>query len=653
MIPGLGAPTWKAPPLGSYDKKFLEKKIAEAAKKKEEEDKKEHEEAVKAVEEKLLLEEIVETGRSGAVENAEARLKELAIEIAALEAKKAGKTAEQIAELESRMKAAEEAEARAKVAEEEAKNTAEAMVKANEKELEERRKKHDEELERLADHRRRELLDWQAAMGIKNPSKISKNGSPLRQPGYDAGKIYSRDPQKIYEDPRFWKLSEEDQHYLESLSLEEQHAEGFGPYEADEHEAAEILRSAKLKARQAPKIPLKPAGLGQWHPSGLFDDDDLGEPQYDPQKLAGRFLVVTTDTPQGYEVLRNLGTGVGAFSAPILRLSAQRQKKRELQEKRHALSDLIAQAVHAGGNTILGLKFERRQVTTQDIETLAHGIVVFAQAMQRPSPSHHKAAFDRQPGKPWQPYGGLGGGGDWGDYAARVAEEKMREQREALEAKARAEQVRMKAKQAGGGGGEAGKGVAQGGQGGGKKGGKGKKEGGDGEAATDAANPNPQPAAQGKKQQQQQGGAGGGGGAPTNGATLHDGLFSMSTPRPAEPKMFNGEEYYQGDPHAGVGWGEDPFRGGGGAGAYGRGHEQMYGGGGGGHGGYYEAGEGWGGYGAAAGRPRWGAASRNELEELDAMAREVGGAGGAYGGYGAQGGYAMQHPSNNAYFAPK
>ncbi|BGP19270.1 hypothetical protein JCM10213v2_007357 [Rhodosporidiobolus nylandii] len=218
----MGAKTWRDPVTHA---KFVEEEKADAQKLEQAKNKKETEAFKKEVEAertKISLEKLKETGRLLDEGKANERLAKLKLDVARLEAKATNApqpSSEQLIATFDKDKVANQAADRGEAQAKEVKLTAVEMLKVQEKELEEKRKRQEKELAELAEQRRRQLLDYKHSLGLlASPSARQ----PPRRPRF-AGR-----PLALHDDPEFWKLPAEDQHLLETMTQLRQRFEELG-----------------------------------------------------------------------------------------------------------------------------------------------------------------------------------------------------------------------------------------------------------------------------------------------------------------------------------------------------------------------------------------------------------------------------------------
>ncbi|KAK4700912.1 hypothetical protein P7C70_g5331, partial [Phenoliferia sp. Uapishka_3] len=384
----MGAKTWRNP---EAEKRWVAAKKIKDAEEAEKAMKEEEKKAVEAEQDKLHLEEIVKTGRSGAEETLQARLAELRADVAALEAKKNGtlKTAEELAELDLRERAARELEDRSKVLAAEAEARAVAMVKAKEDEIAKRQKELEEDQQRQAERRRREMLEYKASLNL-SPAMRKYGERPHGFRPKPAAKQPNRghpegmgDP-RIYEDPYFWELNPKEQAYVESLTADEQVAEGFGPYDEAEQEAFEEDPYAALPEDVDVPVNLHGKGRSRAGMPGTYPyrDPYAAAPKPHPDVLEN-FLCVTTESVTGYKVRRVLHEVTGTAIRETPRQSKgsgtinARLLQRILEADRHrARTDLITKAIRIGANAVVGLKFETTHISEAQVAVVAYGTAV-------------------------------------------------------------------------------------------------------------------------------------------------------------------------------------------------------------------------------------------------------------------------------------
>ena len=121
----------------------------------------------------------------------------------------------------------------------------------------------------IAAQRRRELLEYKHLHGLPaSPTpfdlfRARNKGKSLRYPRP------SQSNTAIYDDPKFWALSEEDRQLLEGLQWWEQQRLGFGPYDEEGAQASQLCEA-------------------DW-PGHEVDEEGrrVGEPLYVPGKIKG------------------------------------------------------------------------------------------------------------------------------------------------------------------------------------------------------------------------------------------------------------------------------------------------------------------------------------------------------------------------------
>ncbi|GAA5895778.1 hypothetical protein JCM6882_001379 [Rhodosporidiobolus microsporus] len=250
----MGAKTWRDP---VSHKKFVEEEKAKLSANKKKKDEEAFVKEVEAERSNLMREKVAQTGRLLVEKKQDDYLAKLKADVARLEAKQGGKSLDPTTAIVKydKDRAANEAKEREEAVGKEVKLTALEMIKVQEKELEEKRKKQEKEINELADRRRRELLDYKHSLGLLSPS------SSHRRPPHR--KRFPGRPLALHEDPEFLKLSAEDRALLETLSPDTRAREfGFGPYEEDEVEYDPELQ-ARFEKLGVGTSKLAEKGIGQ------------------------------------------------------------------------------------------------------------------------------------------------------------------------------------------------------------------------------------------------------------------------------------------------------------------------------------------------------------------------------------------------------
>ncbi|GAA5989003.1 hypothetical protein JCM11641_001111 [Rhodosporidiobolus odoratus] len=219
----MGAKTWRDPVTHA---KFVEEEKAKREEAKKKKEAAAHEKKVERATDKLARQKLRSSGRIlGSEDEQNNYLAKLKADVARLEAKATGNTPEQLIAAHDQERATNEAGEREKATEKEIQMTAMEMLKAQEKELQEKKKKQDTALAELAEKRRRELLEYKHTLGL----------SASREPPHRPVRLPNR-PLSLYDDPEYWKLPAQDQQILEVMSPDGRAKYGFGPYEEDETE---------------------------------------------------------------------------------------------------------------------------------------------------------------------------------------------------------------------------------------------------------------------------------------------------------------------------------------------------------------------------------------------------------------------------------
>ncbi|ORY43250.1 hypothetical protein BCR35DRAFT_36969 [Leucosporidium creatinivorum] len=348
-----------------------EKKKAEEAKKIKEA--KKLEVAKEKEKTKMIRKQLKETGRLNDMKEAGQRLEKLRGDVAVLELKARGLTKEKATELADAERKVREAEQRNAVVGAEAATTAAEMLLKKEKELEQKKKDFEATQSMIAAQRRRELLEYKHQLGLpSSPTPFDHHRLRQRQTG--AQPRYPRPNRSntaIYDDPEFWKLSEEDQRLLEGLDWWEQERLGFGPYDGGLGGRGAGLGKGKGKGKGGLMggglSALEELEMGEEGDGHEVDEDGrrFGEPLYDPQHLPGFYCFSTTHPPPGLTILRVLGpleaSVLTAMPPPNAELGPEDRKlfRDELAlDKAFAKSDLIEEALRNKANCLLGVKIE-------------------------------------------------------------------------------------------------------------------------------------------------------------------------------------------------------------------------------------------------------------------------------------------------------
>jgi hypothetical protein len=246
----------------------------------------------------------------------------------------------------------------------------------------------------IAAQRRRELLEYKHQLGLpSSPTpfdhhrlKQRQTGAPLRYPQPNKSNT------AIYDDPEFWKLSEEDQHLLEGMNWREQERTGFGPYDQGVGGLGKGVEKGKSKGLGGGGLSaLEELQMAELGDHGHEVDEygrRTGKPLYDPTKLPGfysrkipqlrispfslsadlssRRRTVTTDQPPpGLTILHVLGpleTSVPTSLPPTdahLTLEQRKFVEQELAlDRAFVTSDLIEGAIRNEANCLLGVRTE-------------------------------------------------------------------------------------------------------------------------------------------------------------------------------------------------------------------------------------------------------------------------------------------------------
>ncbi|GAA5821652.1 hypothetical protein JCM11251_000953 [Rhodosporidiobolus azoricus] len=257
----MGAKTWRDPVTHA---KFVEEEKTKLSLDKKRKDVEEFAKEVEAERSKLTREKVAQTGRLLIENKQDEYLAKLKADVARLEAKKDGKSLDPSVAIAAFNAAAiaNQAREREGFVGKETKLTAQEMLKIQEKELEDNKKKVEKELEQLAERRRRELLEYKHALGLSS----SNTRQPPQRP-----KRFPNRPLSLHDDPEFWKLSDEDQHLLETMSPDTRAREyGFGPYEEDEVEYDPELQQ-RFERLGVGASMLAEKGLGQLNEQQLME----------------------------------------------------------------------------------------------------------------------------------------------------------------------------------------------------------------------------------------------------------------------------------------------------------------------------------------------------------------------------------------------
>ncbi|GAA6010952.1 hypothetical protein JCM10207_004010 [Rhodosporidiobolus poonsookiae] len=226
----MGAKTWRDPVTHA---KFIEEAKAKTAAEKNKKEEEAFRREVEVEKSKIVQEKIAETGRLLVESKKDEYLAQLKADVARLEAKQLDNIPSKLIPVYDKERAVKHAEEREKETSMEIKLTAQEMLKAQERELQEKKQQQDKELAEMAERKRRELLEYKHILGL-SASPRQPPQRPVRFPGR---------PLALHDDPEFWKLNADEQHMLEVLSPDARQKYGFGPYEEDEIEYDPELRA--------------------------------------------------------------------------------------------------------------------------------------------------------------------------------------------------------------------------------------------------------------------------------------------------------------------------------------------------------------------------------------------------------------------------